>query len=307
MALPRRFSKTRPVTWKVGLAALGISFLWSGNIVAIKFGLTAIPPFWSAFWRMAVGAAAVTLWTVASGKPVLIARNRLRPMLALAALFAVQICVFNLSVFYTSPAYAVILLNTNPVLVNLISHFYVKDDRVTPMRLAGLCIAFGGVAYVMFGHPEAELAPHPLLGNSLMLVSAALLAIRIVYTQRIVIVMDPLRPVIWQMILALPCFLGLAWYFEPPLTQPLTYVPVLAILYQALVVAGVCFVVWTTLLRRHSAGNLAMYSFSVPLFGVILSAVFFGERITGRLFFGAMAVAAGIAVVTKARLKGASA
>jgi len=307
MALPRRFSKTRPVTWKVGLAALGISFLWSGNIVAIKFGLTAIPPFWSAFWRMAVGAAAVTLWTVASGKPVLIARNRLRPMLALAALFAVQICVFNLSVFYTSPAYAVILLNTNPVLVNLISHFYVKDDRVTPMRLVGLCIAFGGVAYVMFGHPEAELAPHPLLGNSLMLVSAALLAIRIVYTQRIVIVMDPLRPVIWQMILALPGFLGLAWYFEPPLTQPLTYVPVLAILYQALVVAGVCFVVWTTLLRRHSAGNLAMYSFSVPLFGVILSAVFFGERITGRLFFGAMAVAAGIAVVTKARLKGSSA
>lgn len=296
-----RLATTRPVSWKIGLAALVVSFFWSGNIVSIKLGLATIPPFWSAFWRMAVGAGAVTAWTAARGKPVLCERSRLPQMALLCALFTAQIAVFNLAVHFTSPAYAVVLLNTNPVMVNLISHFFVHDDRLTWARLTGLVIAFGGIAYVMLGQPTAALAPSPLLGNGLMLVSALLLAVRIVYTQRLVQVMDPLRPVIWQMILSLPSFLGLALAFEEPLLKPLTYEPVLAILYQAVVVAGFCFVAWTTLLQRYSAGNLAMYSFSVPIFGILLSAAFFGEDITGRLVGGASAVAAGIVTVTRSK------
>ena len=296
-----RLESTRPVTWKVGLAALCLSFLWGGNIVSIKFGVATVPPLWSAFWRMALGSVAVSLWAAARGKPVLFERDRLRSMLLLGGLFGLQVGILNLAVFYTSPAYAVILLNTNPVMVNLISHFFVEDDRLTLPRLLGLGVAFGGIAYVMLGHPEAQLAPHPLLGNALMLVSALLLAVRLVYTQRLVQDMDPLRPVIWQMVLSLPLYLVFASAFEPPLTQPLTYEPVLALLYQALVVAGLCFVAWTTLLQRHSAGNLATYAFSVPVFGILLSALFFDERITGRLWVGAAAVATGIAIVTRTR------
>ena len=46
------------------LLALGISILWGANIVAIKVGLLAIPPFWSAFWRMLLGVIVVSLWAV---------------------------------------------------------------------------------------------------------------------------------------------------------------------------------------------------------------------------------------------------
>lgn len=301
MRFPGALATTRPVTWKVGLVALVVSFFWSGNIVSIKFGLATIPPFWSAFWRMAAGAAAVALWIALRRQPALLERAQVRRVLLLSGMFTAQIAIFNLSVHFTSPAYAVILLNTNPVMVNLISHFFVREDRLTPTRSLGLAIAFGGIAYVMLGHPEAALAPAPLVGNSLMLVSALLLALRIVYTQRLVQGMDPLRPVLWQMVFSLPGFLALALAFEEPLLQPLGWEPVLAILYQALVVAGFCFVAWTTLLQHYSAGNLAMYSFSVPIFGIFLSAALFDERITGRLVLGAAAVAVGIATVTRAK------
>jgi drug/metabolite transporter (DMT)-like permease len=296
-----RLTTTRPVSWKIGLVALIVSVFWSGNIVSIKVGLATIPPYWSAFWRMAVGAVAVAVWTRALGKPVLFRPDHLRQLLPLSAMFTVQIAVFNLSVFYTSPAYAVILLNTNPIMVNLISHFFVRDDHLTTARLLGLSIAFGGICYVMLGDPDASLAPDPLLGNALMLVSALLLATRIVYTQRMVQGMDPLRPVIWQMAFSLPGFVALALAFERPLLQPLGYEAVLAMLYQALVVAGICFVTWTALLQRHSAGNLAVYGFTVPIFGILLSAAIFDEQITGRLLGGAAAVAAGIGIVSRAK------
>ena len=301
-----RLATTRPVTWGVGLFTLLISFLWSGNIVSIKVGYATIPPFWSAFWRMALAAAAVAAWTAIRGRPVVFRRQDWGAMLLLSAMFAVQIVVFNLSVHYTSPAYAVVLINTNPLLINVISHFSMKDDRLTGARVLGLAIAFGGIYYAMLGEPDASLAPDPLLGNGLMLLSSLLLATRIVYTQRLVQEMDPYRPVIWQMVISLPAFLALALLFERPLLQPLGGTAVVAMLYQALVVAGFCFVAWTALLQRHSAGNLAVFGFTVPIFGTLLAAVVFDEQITGRIFGSATAVAAGIGIVSGSkRSKGA--
>lgn len=302
--MKRGFSKlstTQPVTMKVGLFALLISFFWSGNIVAIKFGLATIPPFWSAFWRMALAAVAVAGWAWMRSQPVLLDREHYPKMLWLSVLFAAQISIFNLGVNFTSPAYAVILLNANPVMVNLISHFFAADDRLTWPRLLGLAMAFGGISYVALGQPDAALATNPLLGNCLMVISALLLAMRLVYTQHLVQGMDPIRPVIWQMFLGLPIFLLLAVMFEAPLIQPLSYEPVLAIVYQAIVVAGFCFVAWTALLQKHSAGNLAMFGFSVPIFGVVLAAFIFGEAITERLLIGAAAVALGILIVTRSK------
>ena len=296
-----RATVTRPLTVRAGLIALLVSFLWSGNIVSIKFGLAAIPPFWSAFWRMLIGSAVVAAWGILRNDQLLPARGEGRPFLVLGILFTAQIALFNLAVFYTSPAYAVILLNTNPVLVNLISHRYVPNDRITPRRLLGLAVAFGGIVHVLQGRPEAGLAPDPALGNALMLASSLLLASRIVYTQSLVNRTGPLRPVVWQMVASLPLFLGIAAVLEEPLVQPLTVGPVIAMLYQAVVVAGFCFVAWTSLLQDYSAGDLAMYGFTVPVFGVLLSAALFGERITMRLAVGAVAVAAGIGIVTGIR------
>ena len=53
------------------------------------------------------------------------------------------------------------------------------------------------------------------------------------------------------------------------------------------------------LLQRHSAGNLAMFTFSVPIFGVVLAGILFGEAITPRLAAGAAAVALGISIVMR--------
>ena len=299
----RFYTKTQPVTWKIGLFALLISLFWSGNIVSIKFGLETIPPIWSAFWRMLLAVIALTLWARACSKPILVDRKHFGSMLKLSLLFIAKITIFNLGVYFTSPAYSVILLNTNPLMVNVISHFFVHDERLTWQRILGLSIPFSGIVYIFTGQPDINLAPNPLLGNSLMLLSALLLALRIVYTQKLVQYMDPLRPVIWQMTLSLPAFLCLAMIFEPPLVQPLGYGAVLAILYQSVVVAGFCFVAWTTLLQKYSAGNLAVYSFSVPLYGIVLAAVFFGEAVTRRLLASAIIVAVGIAIVMQAKSK----
>ena len=185
------------------------------------------------------------------------------------------------------------------VFTNLFAHYFDSEDKLTPRRLFGLFLAFAGIVYVATGRPDASLAPHPGWGNSLMIVSANLLAIRVIYTRRLVQSADPERPVIWQMAFSLPVFLALALASEPLTLKAVDWKPVAAILYQGVLIAGFCFMVWTTLLRKHSAANLSMFGFSVPVFGVAMSAVVFHEELQLNLLLGVALVTAGILIVTR--------
>lgn len=289
----------QPLNAASAALALFVSVLWGGNLVALKYGLATFPPFWSAFWRMFAACIAVMIWTKLRGVRILPRPGEWGPFAALGAMFAAQISCLNIGANWTSAAYAVVLLNSHPVFTNLFAHFIDSEDKLTPRRMSGLVLAFSGIVYVALGKPDAALAPHPGWGNPLMIVSANLLAIRVIYTRRLVQAADPERPVIWQMLWSLPLFLSLAFALEPATLQPVAWVPVAAILYQGVLIAGFCFVVWTTLLRKHSAANLSMFGFSVPIFGVMLSAYVFGEAVRLHLLLGVVLVTLGILIVTR--------
>ncbi len=273
--------------------------LWGGNLVALKAGLEIFPPFWSAWWRFLMGLAVVGAWARMQGIPLSPRRQEWRPLLTLGALFAAQIVLLNVGQDLTSPAYGAILLNTHPLFSNLVGHFVVSEQRLDRGRILGLALAFGGVCYLALGKPVERLAPNPLLGNALLAASALLLGIRTVYTRWIVQGIEPVKAVVWQSAISLPLFLGPAILLEPPAAGPLRAGPVFALVYQGVVVASICFIIWTTLLQRHSAGTLAMFGFTVPVFGILASALIFGEPITGRIVTAAALVMLGIAVVLR--------
>ncbi len=290
--------KPQPLGASSGALALFVSMLWGGNLVALKLGLGTLPPMWSAFWRFAVAAVAVYVWAKHQGVSLKPSREDLAPIATLGLMFAAQITCLNVGIDMTSPGYGVVLLNSHPIFTNLFGHFFESEEKLSGRRLLGMTIAVVGMSYVAVGRPTAELARMPHIGNALMIVSASLLAIRVIYTRRLVQSMHPLRPVMWQMFFALPIFLSLAAWLEPTHTRPITWGPVAAILYQGVIIAGFCFVMWTTLLKQHSASTLSMFGFLVPFFGVFLSAVFFGEVIGMHLLFGAALVTFGIIIVT---------
>ena len=283
------------------LAALATCILWGGHVVALKIGLQTFAPFWSAFWRMLAGIAVVALWGWSQGTPLIPPRGERRLLAGLGVLFVVQISAMNFGVHWTSPAYAVVLLNAHPVFANFVGHFFVPEDRLSWTRVLGLALAFGGICAVFLGRPDAALGSRPILGNLVVTFAGFLLGSRTVYTQRLVQTIDPVRPILWMMIFSLPVFLAAAATLEEPLLQPINAGAIAAILFQGVVIAGFCFIVWTTLLKTISPGALSMFAFSTPIFGVLLSGWIYGEAITERLIFGVVAVTAGILIATGKR------
>ena len=152
---------------------------------------------------------------------------------------------------------------------------------------------------MLFRSVPGTLAPRPLLGNLLMVLSAFLLGYRQVYTRWLVQNVDPVRTVIWQMAWSVPLFFLIAAVSEPMVYGHVTWPAVAAISYQGFVVAGICFIVWAELLKKHSAGTLSMFSFLVPIAGIALSGWIFGEPLTPGLFIGGLLALVGVYIVTR--------
>lgn len=288
-----------PINARSALLAVFVSVIRGGNQVAIKFALTALAPLWTAFARMAISLFAVGLWARWTGREVRATREERVPLALLATIYTVQIGLLHWGADLTSPGYAVVLINTNPIFASLISHFVVVEDRLSARRLTGLAVAFGGVCAVFLGRPDAALAPAPLLGNAIIVLSSAMVGARTVYIQRLVQRMPSSKPIFWQLATAVPSFALGGWLLEGLEPRgPLWGPAAAAIAYQGFVVGGLSLILWVYLLRRHTPGGVSMFSFVTPFAGLLLSAALFDETITPRLLLGLAAVVAGIRLAT---------
>ncbi len=283
---------------KAALIALTMSAMWGLNIVGIKVALEAFPPVWSAFWRLLLGWPALWLWAYCGGVPLRLQAHERRPLAILGVFFGFQIILLNVSISLTSAAFAAVLLNAAPIFINIISHHFVPGDRLSPTRTTGLAVAFVGVAVVLLGKPDASLAAHPTLGNILATVTAVVIAGRMVYTQRLVQNIEPTKTIFWQIGFSLPVFLVCASIAEPLTVGPLTMRVIASWLYCSLLVVGVAFMLWVRLLQTHSPGLLSVFVFPTPIFGVLFSAVIYGETPPPELMVGVGAVALGTLLVT---------
>ena len=283
----------------IALAVL-VSILWGGNLISIRIGVDSVPPLWSAFWRMALGVVIVTGWTLHRGVAIRPAKGEGLPLFILSVLFTAQIGLLNSGTALTSPAFGVVILNSYAVFANITGHFFPGMERpINGVRALGLMLAVAGMGVLTFGQGTSALAPNPLLGNVLLILSAVLLGVRQVYTRWLVQHIDPTRTVVWQMAWSVPLFLAIAATTEPPVYGHVTRAAVAAIVYQGAVVAGMCFIIWAELLRRHAAGTLSMFAFLVPITGIALSSWFFGEPLRWTLVGGGVLVLAGVYAVTR--------
>ncbi|MCH8294434.1 DMT family transporter [Candidatus Poribacteria bacterium] len=287
-----------PPDAKVIALVLLLACLWGGNSVSIKIGLQDIPPLALAVLRFLLGFLVITAWSLTRHIRIRINRGELFPMMLLTGIFLAQIIALNIGTHLTSASRSTILVSTYPFFTALFAHLLVPGDRLSVPKTLGLILAFGGVALTFAGNFQLSTRDH-LLGDVIVLASGCLLGLRVVVTKLMIQTIHPYRLLIWLMILSLPCFLGLSLFFEKGATYQFSVSSVAAILYQGVVIAGFCFLSWTSVLRKYSPSKLVVLFFTTPLFGVLLSYLLMGDEMNLSLIGGVVLVACGIYLVNK--------
>jgi len=276
-----------------------LAFLWGGNSLSIKVGLQDLPPLALAFLRFVLGLIAVGSWAIHCRISLQLRRGELPRLLLLTAIFILQIIALNTGTRLTTASRSTIFINVYPFFTALFAHCWIPRERLSVTKSLGILTAFSGV-FVTFA-PNLSGGPENLIGDLIVLVSGCFLGLRVVVTKLQVQSIHPYRLLVWMLILSLPCFLGLSFLLERNAHFQLTLAGGAALLYQGCVVAGFCFLVWTSILEKYSASRLVVLFFATPLSGVLFSHMLLGDELTLSLLIGAGLVAVGIYLVNMQR------
>ena len=138
-----------------------------------------------------------------------------------------------------------------------------------------------------------------LIGDLIVILGACFLGLRITLTKVFVQDIYPYRLLVWLLGLNIPCFYLLSLIFERDKPIEWTLESTAGLLYQGWIVTGFCFLGLTWTLRRYKASKLVVFSFFMPLSGVLFSRLFLGDEMTFGLLAGTALVAVGIYLVNR--------
>jgi len=283
-------TQRRALTPGAALLSFLLSTIWGGNTVALKAGLDDAPPLRMGWMRFLLGGLVVLVWALATGRDLRIRRHELKWLGVLGILFAVQIGFMNVGQDHTTAAHGVIMTNTFPLWVGVLSHFFVPGDRLTRWKVGGALVAYGGVAAVFAR--GLTVGGGLALGDALMLASAALLGARLVYTARAVENVDPAKLLLAQAVVGIVALALTSVFVESDPYLFTTRVAV-SLIYQGALVAGFAFTANMWLLKRYLPSHITVIFLSQPIFGVIFSWLVLGEPLEALVFLGAALVILG--------------
>ncbi|MGH6784532.1 MAG: DMT family transporter, partial [Sphingomicrobium sp.] len=124
-----------------------LALIWGGAFFFIGVAVRHVEPLTYVWLRLTIAAAAMLLFLKLKREPLGLPRPVWGSILLLALLNnALPFVLFGWSQQHIASGLASILNATTPIWGVIVAHFLTRDERMTPLRSAGVLLGFGGVA-----------------------------------------------------------------------------------------------------------------------------------------------------------------
>jgi drug/metabolite transporter (DMT)-like permease len=278
--------------WLLG-AIWGSSFLW------IKIAVAETGPVLLAALRLLFGAAGLIgiAWMTRQSVPR--DRSLLGRYLVLALLnTALPFVLIPWGETRIASGLAAVLNGTTPLFTLIIAHFWLRDERITRARVAGLVVGFIGVVVLM--SRDLGAGAENLWGQAAVLAASCSYAVAATFARRYL----RGQPPVLQAAVAVTFADAVLW-LTVPVVQPAARLPHLAITWLALAWLGVlgscvAYLLYYYLIHSWGATRATVVTYVFPVIGLVLGVGFLGEPLTPRLVAGTLFIVLGIVIVNRA-------
>jgi drug/metabolite transporter (DMT)-like permease len=291
-------SAGRPLTPGAAALMLMLCLSWGFNQIAVKLALPEIPPMLQATIRSS--GALIVLFLIARlrGVKMFERDGTLRSGLFAGLLFGLEFVLIYRGLLLTSASRAVVFLYTAPFFVALGSYQFL-GERLRASQWGGLALCFTGVALAI-GVPQADVDAEVLLGDLLIVGGGALWAATTLLVKTTPLLRAPPEKALgYQVALSVPILGFAAWISGETLTRVPGPLALSLMVYQAVWVVGLTFLIWFALVKTYSASKLSAFTFITPLFGVVASYFIMHDTLTPIFGAAALLVIAGLYLVNR--------
>jgi drug/metabolite transporter (DMT)-like permease len=276
-----------------------LAIIWGGAFFFIGVAVRHVPPLTYVWLRLTIAAIAMWSYLHLKGEKLGVPRSAWGSMLVLALLNnALPFTLFGWSQTHIASGLASILNATTPIWGVLVAHFLRRDERMSPRKIAGVLLGFGGVA-TMIGPAllsslgSAGVAELACVTASLSYALAAVWARRF-RRQGI----SPLSVTTGQLTAGALMMLPMSMFIDRPWTHafpPFTAWAAIAAL--ALFCTALGYVLYFRLIATSGATNALLVTLLVPPVAILLGALFLNETLAPQDFIGLGLIALGLAAI----------
>lgn len=300
MTSPAAAIPTRPDTLDRTAAALTVLLCasWGLYQASVKIAVAGVSPVMQTGLRCVGATALLLLWCWLRGIPLWRRDGTLWWGLAIGLMFAFEFVLIYWGFALTTVGRGVLCLYAAPFVVAIGAHFF-AGERLTPLKIAGLLAAFGGLLVVFRNSLGGPLGAG--LAGDLMLLGAAV----VWGATTVTIKASPLARISAEKILFYQ--LGISALVQPPLSvllgEPGVFDPtplvLIAVAYQTVLIAFASYLTWFWLITRYPASHLSAFTFLTPVFAIAFGWLLLDEPITAELIVAAGLIAVGIYAVNR--------
>jgi drug/metabolite transporter (DMT)-like permease len=276
-----------------------LALIWGGAFFFIGVAVRHVPPLTYVWLRLTIAAVAMWLFLRASGQSLGLPRRAWGSILLLALLNnALPFTLFGWGQTHIASGLASILNATTPIWGVVVAHVLTVDERMTPRKIGGVLLGFGGVA-IMIGPSllsslgTSGLAQLACVAASLSYALAAVWARRF-RRQGI----SPLSVTTGQLTAGALMMLPLAMLVDRPWEAALPPLGAWgAIIALALLCTAFGYVLYFRLIDRAGATNALLVTLLVPPVAIVLGALLLNETLAPQDFAGLGLIALGLAAI----------
>lgn len=207
----------------------------------------------------------------------------------------IQYVCFYIGLAHTTGAKGSVINASNAFFTIIVAHFLLKSEKVTFRKAVGCLLGFAGVIVINLA-PGAWGSGFSFLGEGMVLLCAFAYGTSSVTLKLISDKEKPSTITAYQLLFggAVLIIIGL---IAGGNVRGFSVKSTILFIYMALL-STVAFTLWTKLIKYNPVGKVAIFGFSIPIFGVALSAIFLKEHIwTVQNFAALILVSIGILIV----------
>ena len=279
----------------LGLLAL----IWGGAFFFIGVAVRHVAPLTYVWLRLTIGAAGLWAWLVIKRERLTLPRQVWGSIVLLAILNnALPFALFGWSQTHIASGLASILNATTPIWGVVVAHVLTRDERLTPRKLAGVLLGFGGVA-VMIGPSLLSSLGSSGLAELACVTASLSYALAAVWARRFKrLGISPLSVTTGQLTAGALVMLPVSLIVDQPWTEAMPPLSAwAAISALALLCTAFGYVLYFRLIDRAGATNALLVTLLVPPVAIVLGGLFLGERLAARDFAGLALIALGLGAI----------
>ena len=295
----------KPKDWA---AFLFLTFVWGASFYWIKIAVRDIGPVSLVAFRLAFGLIGLVAFFPIL-KPRMPREGRVWVYLAVLGLTSSAVPWFLISWAETTidSAIASVLNGTVPLFTMIVAHFALHDEKVTPGRVLGLLLGFGGVVVLSLrptGTGDAVSPAHSsmtVLATGAMLLATFSYAVGAVHARRRLGGVSPLIQAFFSMVFSLAVVLAVSIAAEGRPRVPTRMDTWAALGWLGVLGAGIASYVLYKLLHSVGPTRTSLVTYTLPVVGVTLGVVILKETFDWRLVAGTLLIVSGVGVVNRFR------